>query len=77
MASAVRKGLGADIGLSITGVAGPSEPEGKPAGTVFIGIATGRNPQVIASTHPGNRQRIRQRATTSALVELRKTLLNR
>ena len=29
----------ADIGISFTGVAGPDEQEGKPAGTVFIGIS--------------------------------------
>ncbi|MCM3667786.1 competence/damage-inducible protein A [Mesobacillus maritimus] len=30
--------LGADIGISFTGVAGPGELEGHPAGTVFVGI---------------------------------------
>src|SRR2546428_3587191 len=39
MASGVRKLLGADVGLSITGVAGPGEEELKPAGLTFIGLA--------------------------------------
>ncbi|CAM3706857.1 competence/damage-inducible protein A [Mesobacillus zeae] len=33
--------LGADIGISFTGVAGPDDLEGHPPGTVFIGIAAG------------------------------------
>jgi nicotinamide-nucleotide amidase len=39
MASNVRKKLDADVGISFTGVAGPDEQEGKPVGTVFIGIS--------------------------------------
>src|SRR5262245_32314613 len=39
MASGVRALTGARYGLSTTGVAGPTEQEGKPPGTVFVGIA--------------------------------------
>ncbi|MFF2854234.1 competence/damage-inducible protein A [Peribacillus sp. NPDC058002] len=39
MASNVRNKLDADVGISFTGVAGPDEQEGKPVGTVFIGIS--------------------------------------
>jgi nicotinamide-nucleotide amidase len=39
MASNVRSKLDADVGISFTGVAGPDEQEGKPVGTVFIGIS--------------------------------------
>ncbi|MFJ7849414.1 competence/damage-inducible protein A [Peribacillus sp. NPDC097206] len=39
MASKVREKLDADVGISFTGVAGPDEQEGKPVGTVFIGIS--------------------------------------
>ena len=38
MAHAVREHLGVDIGLGITGVAGPDPLEGKPAGTVYIAV---------------------------------------
>ncbi len=38
MAHAVRERLGADIGLGITGVAGPDPLEGKPVGTVYIAV---------------------------------------
>jgi nicotinamide-nucleotide amidase len=41
MALGVRQLLGADIGLSITGVAGPGAEEAKPAGLTFIGVAAG------------------------------------
>ncbi|MDH2415863.1 CinA family protein [Nocardioides sp. CER19] len=39
MASGVRAMTGATYGLSTTGVAGPDAQEGKPAGTVYVGIA--------------------------------------
>ena len=38
MARGVRALTGATYGLSTTGVAGPDRQEGKPAGTVFVGI---------------------------------------
>ena len=34
-----RRVLGADVGLSITGVAGPDPQDGRPPGTVFVGLA--------------------------------------
>lgn len=40
MAQQARQLLKADFGIGLTGVAGPDELEGYPAGTVFIGIAT-------------------------------------
>lgn len=39
MAENVARLLNADIGVSFTGVAGPGEQEGKPVGTVYIGVA--------------------------------------
>jgi nicotinamide-nucleotide amidase len=39
MAARVRELLGADWAVSTTGVAGPTEQEGKPVGTVFVGLA--------------------------------------
>jgi nicotinamide-nucleotide amidase len=39
MASGVRAITGATYGLSTTGVAGPDPQEGKPAGTVYVGLA--------------------------------------
>src|SRR5690349_20229232 len=40
MAEGARSALGADIGVSTTGVAGPEAHDGKPVGTVYIGVAT-------------------------------------
>lgn len=40
MAEQVRQLMGADFGLSFTGVAGPDELEGHPVGTVYVGFAT-------------------------------------
>ena len=38
MASGVRKLLESDVGLSVTGVAGPDEQDGQAPGTVFVGL---------------------------------------
>jgi nicotinamide-nucleotide amidase len=46
MATGARKLLGADIAVSATGVGGPDESEGKPAGTVFVAIAEETGTQV-------------------------------
>ncbi|MBO5416296.1 MAG: competence/damage-inducible protein A [Clostridia bacterium] len=47
MAEGIRAALGADVGISVTGIAGPGggTPE-KPVGTVFVGISTERGVQV-------------------------------
>ena len=37
MARGVRTALKADVGLSLTGVAGPDEQDGQPVGTLFVG----------------------------------------
>jgi nicotinamide-nucleotide amidase len=74
MAEAARLHLEADIGIGITGVAGPDEMEGKPAGTVYIGIDDGKNRRAIKGNYPGDRARVKRRAATAALFELRKML---
>jgi nicotinamide-nucleotide amidase len=40
MAIGARQLLGADVAVSATGVGGPEPSEGKPAGTVFLAVAT-------------------------------------
>jgi nicotinamide-nucleotide amidase len=78
MASNVRSVLGSDIGLALTGVAGPSEQDGKPPGTVFVGLALpGEEAQGVELRLPGDRQRVRQYATISALDLLRRELAAR
>lgn len=44
MASKVREKFNTDIGVSLTGVAGPGSQEGIPQGTVWIGLCIGDNP---------------------------------
>ncbi|UQD51772.1 competence/damage-inducible protein A [Bacillus methanolicus] len=49
-----------DIGISFTGVAGPEELEGKPAGTVFIGISIKGRPTLVKKVNlAGTREAIR------------------
>ena len=74
MASGVRSLLGADIGLSVTGVAGPEEQDGQPAGTVFVGVALGESVEHAALRLPGDRPRIRAYSSISALDVLRRAL---
>ncbi len=75
MARAARAGLAADIGIGITGVAGPAEMEGKPAGTVFIAIDSGKEIRSIEGHYPPLRHQVKCRAVYHALFELRKMLL--
>ncbi len=72
MAIGVAKLLGSDVGLSVTGVAGPEEQDGHPAGTVFVGIAIGDKVSHVALRLPGDRPRIRAYSAISALDALRK-----
>jgi nicotinamide-nucleotide amidase len=77
MASGVAKLLGADVGLSTTGVAGPTEQEGQPVGTVFFGYCIDGVTTTAHVRLPGDREQIRQFATISLLNELRLRLLER
>lgn len=75
MAEGARRVLGCDVGLGITGVAGPDEQEGRSPGTVFVGIAMGDdNVEAVEMHLPGDRERVRQYATISALDLLRRRL---
>ena len=75
MAEGARRVLGADVGLSITGVAGPAEQDGRPPGTVFVGLARpGQPAEATGFTVPGDRARVRQYATIAALDLLRRSL---
>jgi len=74
MASGVRTLLGADVGLSVTGVAGPEEQDGQIAGTVFVGLALGDSVGSVALQLPGDRPRVRAYSAISALDALRRAL---
>ena len=75
MADGVRRLLGADVGLSITGVAGPAEQDGQPVGTVWLGIAIGERVDAVHLRLPGDRRRIRQFGTIQLGDLARKRLL--
>jgi nicotinamide-nucleotide amidase len=75
MADGARRALDADVGISVTGVAGPTEQDGVAVGTVCFGIALPDRPTEAVSTRlPGDRERIRQFATISLLNLLRQRL---
>ncbi|HSL56758.1 MAG TPA: competence/damage-inducible protein A [Acidimicrobiales bacterium] len=77
MADGVRRLLGADVGLGVTGVAGPTEQEGHRPGTVWFGLAIDDHVESMLVRLPGDRARIRQFATISLLDALRRRLVAR
>ena len=70
MASGVRAVTGATYGLATTGVAGPGEQEGKPAGTVFVGISGPGVLEVVALELAGKRAQVQDRTTRAAFEAL-------
>ena len=75
MAENVRELLNTDIGISFTGVAGPDEQEGKPVGTVFVGIALkGEETKVYPLKLIGNRNAIRTKSVKYGYFYLLKIL---
>jgi nicotinamide-nucleotide amidase len=74
MARGVRALLGSDVSLSVTGVAGPEEQDGQPAGTVFVGLAIGDRVEHVELHLPGDRPRVRAYSAISALDALRRAL---
>lgn len=73
LAEGIRRRSGADIGLGITGIAGPTggSPE-KPVGLVFISLADERGTQIREFRFPGNREKIRHWASQAALEMIRR-----
>ncbi len=76
MAAAARKALGTDIGVGITGVAGPDTQEEKPVGTVHIAVDDGAGePTATSYTFGQGREAIKRRAVTTSLLLIRRRLL--
>ncbi len=68
MAAGVARRLGADLGVAITGVAGPGGgTAAKPVGTVVVAVAQGRRRRVRIDRWRGGRARIREQAAGAAL----------
>jgi nicotinamide-nucleotide amidase len=74
MAEGVQRLLGADVGLSLTGVAGPTEQDGVPVGTVCIGIALPTGSHATTVRLGSLREQVRQFAVINALDLLRRRL---
>jgi nicotinamide-nucleotide amidase len=76
MAFAIRQKSGSDIGLSITGIAGPTggSPE-KPIGLVYVGISWESGVKVEKNIFLGNREIIKSQSSQKALDMLRRHLL--
>ncbi len=75
MATGAASTLGAGVGLALTGVAGPTEQDGRPVGTVWVGLSGLGNPQARLLHLAGDREQIRQISAISALDLLRRQLL--
>ena len=67
MAAGVASKLGADIGISTTGVAGPEPQDGKAVGTVFIAYVWGKKRVVEELSLSGTRNEIRSLTVHAAL----------
>jgi competence/damage-inducible protein CinA-like protein len=75
MAAGVRARLGVDVGIAVTGVAGPGGgTAAKPVGLVHYAVATPDGDQAQEFSYPGDRDAIRARATVASLHLVRRLL---
>ncbi|MDK8172707.1 nicotinamide-nucleotide amidohydrolase family protein [Curtobacterium citreum] len=79
MASGVRTALAVDgvpatWGISTTGVAGPDPQDGKPVGTVFVGIASATGAEAYELHLEGDREAIRQGTVSELLARMSATV---
>ena len=77
MAQAARERFRADIGVGVTGVAGPEPQEGAPVGLVYIAVDGGDKvaSQSLSFQFAQSREAIKRRAVTQAIMLLRRALL--
>jgi nicotinamide-nucleotide amidase len=76
LAAGARRVAGADVGVGITGIAGPDGGTAeKPVGLVFVALDGPAGTRVRRSIFPGGRERVRFQATQVALEMLRRGLL--
>ncbi|GAA1479200.1 CinA family protein [Nocardioides aestuarii] len=70
MASGVRTALDATWGISTTGVAGPDRQEGKPVGTVFVGLAGPAGSEAVELSLAGDRADVQDQTVGEAIATL-------
>lgn len=76
LAEGIRHRTGADMGLGITGIAGPDgATETKPIGRVYLAISDAQQTTCLELNLSGDRERIRWFSAQHALVELRRRLI--
>lgn len=73
MAKGARQVLGTDVGVAVTGSAGP-EPMEQPVGTMIVAVVTPTREHVQTFRMPGDRERIRAYTSTAALHMVRSAL---
>lgn len=76
LAAGARERLGATYGIGATGVAGPTEQEGHPVGTVHLAVSGPGGATVRSLRLPGDRERVRLLTVTAALELLRKHVVS-
>ena len=74
MAHGACRVLGADVGLALTGVAGPGLQDGMPAGTLCVGLVWPNGELTRTLRLPGHREQMRQFSVISSLDLLRRTI---
>ena len=74
MAHGARRVLGSDVGLALTGVAGPADQDGQPPGTLHVGLVWPDGELTHHVQLPGSREEMRQYCVINALDLLRRTL---
>jgi PncC family amidohydrolase len=78
MALGVAARAGADLAVSVTGIAGPEGgTSDQPVGTVYFGVACTNGVHAYRRDFFGDRSGIRERATVTAIDLLRRALLGR
>ncbi len=74
MAAGARSLFDADIAVSLTGVAGPESHDGKPPGTVCVGVAHAGGTDARTLHAPGDREQVRRWSEQAALDMVRRHL---
>jgi nicotinamide-nucleotide amidase len=76
MAEGIKLAAKADLGLSVTGIAGPGGgSEEKPVGLVYCGLASSQGVKTAEYRFLGDREQIRMRSSQMALDMVRKYLI--